>query len=222
MRANFSPAMAISASRGALSPGRTTRTFLMSRSYAIGAVLRRSAPGSQALFEVREQATVAHDLHEERWYRLRGERLAGGAVLDATGFGVDRHVVARADALRLRADKRRQAKVDGVAVEKARVGLGNERRDTQLFERLGRLLARGTGAEVAPGDHDVPLLYRRSERRVHRFHAVPRDLVDVVFHVAARRDGVRVDVVAEHPGSHCSIPRGSVMRPVTADAATVY
>src|SRR5690349_8337859 len=109
MRANFSPAIAISASRGALSPGRTTRTFLISMSYAIAAVLRRSALGSQALFEMREQAAVAYDLHEKRRYRLGRERLAGRAVLDAPGFRVDPHFVARADALRLRADERRQA-----------------------------------------------------------------------------------------------------------------
>src|SRR5882762_10074269 len=175
MRANFSPAMAISASRGAFSPGRTTRTFLMSRSYAIAAVLRRSALGSQALFEMREQAAVAHDLHEERRNRLGGKRLAGRAVLDASGFRIDPNLVGCADALRLRADQRRQAEVDRVAVEQTRVRLGDERCDAQVLERFGRLLARGASAEVAAGDDDVAWLYRRCERRVYRFHAVPRD-----------------------------------------------
>src|SRR5438093_1883487 len=223
MRANFSPPIAISASRGARSPGRTTRTFLMRRSYAIAAaVLRRSALASQALFQMREQAAVSDDLQEERRHRLRGKRLAARAVVDAAGIEVHRDVVAGPNALRPRADKRREAEIDRIAVEEACVRFGDERGDAEMLERPGRLLARRTGAEVAAGDDDIAFAHARGEGRLQRVHAVAGDLVDAVLHVAAGRDDVRVDIVAEDPSVHCSIPRGSVMQPVTADAATVY
>src|SRR5919198_2458401 len=91
-----------------------------------------------------------------------------------------------------------------------------------MLERFRRLLARGASAKVAAGDEHIALFHRSGERRLDRFHAMPRDLVDAVLHVAPGRDDIGVDVVAEDPGSHCSMLRGSVMRPVTADAATVY
>ena len=53
------------------------------------------------------------------------------------------------------------------------------------------------------------------------FQAVLRDFLDAELHVAPGRDGVGVDVVAEHPGLHASMPRGSLILPVTAEAATV-
>src|SRR2546423_459487 len=186
------------------------------------AVLRRSALASQAPFEMRKQSTVAHDLPEERRQRLRGARLAGRAGVDASGVEVDRVVVAFPDALRLPAVARRAAAIDRIALEQARVRFGDEGGDTEMLERFRRLLARRTGAEVAAGDDDIAFAHARGEGRIQRLQAVAGDLVDAVLHVAARRDGVRVDIVAQHPGLHCSIPRGSVMRPVTADAATVY
>src|SRR5947208_2464480 len=97
------------------------------------AVLRRSALASQAPFEMRKQSTVAHDLPEERRQRLRGERLAGRAVVDASGVEIDRDVVARPNALRLRADERRQTEIDRIAVEEARVRFGDERGDAEML-----------------------------------------------------------------------------------------
>ena len=53
------------------------------------------------------------------------------------------------------ADQRRQAEVERVAVEQAGEGLGDERRDAEMLERRGRLLARGAAAEIAAGDDEV-------------------------------------------------------------------
>ena len=89
-------------------------------------------------------------------------------------------------------------------------------------ERRGGLLARGAGAEISSRHDDVSGPHRRGERRIDRFEAVLCDLLDRELHVAARSEHVRIDVVAEYPGPHASISRGSHTRPATADAATVY
>src|SRR5260221_13470225 len=90
-----------------------------------------------------------------------------------------------------------------------------------MLERLGRLLTRGAGAEVAAADHEIAALYRERKGGRERLHAVLCDLVDAELHVAAGHDGVGVDVVAEDPGLHAQSCRGSAMRPATAEAATV-
>src|SRR5258706_15139492 len=91
-----------------------------------------------------------------------------------------------------------------------------------MLERLGRLLTRGAGAEVAAADHEVAAFYRVRKGGLERVHAVLCDLVDTELHVAAGHDGVGVDVVAEDPGLHARSSRGAAMRPATADAVTVY
>src|SRR6266850_3222321 len=171
---------------------------------------------------MRQQPAVADDLHEVGGDRLAGERLPGGQVADLSGFRIHRQRIAGAYPFRLLADESRQAEVEGVAVEKPGEGFGNERRDTEMPERRGGLLARGAGAEISSRHDDVSGPHRRGERRVDGFEAVLGDLLDRELHVAARGEHVRIDVVAEYPGPHGSISRGSHTRPATADAATVY
>src|SRR3954471_9049276 len=154
-----------------------------------------------------KETAIADDLQEEGGHRLGAQRFARRAVLDVARFEIDRDVVAGTDALRVAADYRREADVDGVAVEEAGERFGDERSDAEMLQRFRRLLARGAGAEVAAGYHHVAFAYARCEGGLHRFQAISRDFVDAVFHVATRRDYVRVHVVAEDPGSHCSMPR---------------
>src|SRR5437867_12182514 len=171
---------------------------------------------------MRQQTAVADHLHEVGGDRLAGERLPGGQVPDLSGFRVHRQRIAGADPPCLRADESRQAEVEGVAVEKPGEGFGEERRDAEMPERRGRLLARGAGAEISSRHDDVSGPHRRGERRIDRFEAVLCDLLERELHVAARSEHVRIDVVAEYPGPHASISRGSHTRPATADAAPLY
>src|SRR2546426_413033 len=91
---------------------------------------------------MRQQTAVADHLHEVGGDRLAGERLPGDQVPDLSGFRVHRQRIAGADPPCLRADESRQAEVEGVAVEKPGEGFGEERRDAEMLERRGRLLAR--------------------------------------------------------------------------------
>src|SRR5262245_29413751 len=205
----------MSASSTPLASGRTTRTFLISRSYLLPA-------SAKALLQVGEQPAVAHHLHEVRRDRLAWQGFTGREVGDLALLESDLEPVAVADALRLSAHHRWQPEVQRVAVEEAGERFGYQRRHAEVLERRGRLLARGAGAEVPAADDHVARLHAARELRQHALEAVPRDLCDAELHVASRRDRVGVDVVAEHPGPHCSSSRGSQMRPAAALAATVY
>src|SRR3954470_4972633 len=161
-------AMAMSPSSSALASGRTTRTFLMRRSYFLAA-------SAQALLHVREQSAVAHHLHEVRGDRLALQRVTGREIRDCALLQRNPKQVAVADTPRLGAYHRRQAEVEGIAVEEPGEGLGHQRRDAEVLERRRRLLARGTGAEVAAADHDVSRLHSARELWKQRLEAVRRD-----------------------------------------------
>src|SRR6266850_3367711 len=213
--ANFPAATAMSASWTTLASGRTTRTFLISRSYFLPA-------SAKALLQVREQPAVAHHLHEVRRDRFALQRFTGGEIRDFALLERNPKQVAVADTPRLGAYHRRQAEVEGIAVEEAGEGFGHQRRHAEVLERRRRLLARGAGAEVAAADNHFSRLHAAGELWKERLEAVRCDFRDAELHVAPRRDGVGVDVVAEHPGPHCRSSRGSQMRPAAALAATVY
>src|ERR1043165_9927648 len=207
--------MPMSPSNGASASGRTTRTFRISRSYFLPA-------SAKPLLQVGEQSAVAHHLHEVRRNRLALQRFTGSEVRDFALFEINSKRVPVADAHRLGTDHSREAEVECVAVEEAGERFGDQRCHAKVLERGGRLLARGAGAEVAAADHDIARLHAARELGEHGLEAVHCDLVDAELHVAPRRDHVGVDVVAQHPGPHCSNSRGSQIRPATAVAATVY
>src|SRR5439155_23898532 len=167
------------------------------------------------------EAAVADELHQELRDRLALQRLARRAVTETAFFTINQYFVAGVDPFCLRADESRQPEIDRIPVEEAGERLGDQRRDAEVLQRLRRLLARGARAEVAAADDDVALAHAGSKGGINIFHAVARDFADVELEVAAGRDRIRVDVVAEDPGLHCSISRGSAMRPATAEAATV-
>src|SRR3954465_11038750 len=170
---------------------------------------------------MRKQAAVVDELHQEFGNRFALQRFTGRALCEPTRDGVQLDVITCAHAFRLGADEGAPAEVDRVAIEEPGERLGDERRYAEILQRLRCLLTRGAGAEVATADDDVALAYARSEAGIDRFHAVFCHLGDLELEIAAGRYGVRVDVVAEDPRPHCSMLRGSAMRPATADAATV-
>src|SRR5262245_7195695 len=214
IRANRPPLIAMSAFWTAAASGRTTRTFRIRRSYFLSS-------SAKTLLQVREEAAVAHDLHEVRRERLALQPFTGSEIRDLALLERNPKHVAIADAPGLAAHHGRQAEVERVAVEKARERFRHERGGARVLRRRGSLLARRAGAEVAAGDHDVSRLHRARELREQRLEAMRRDSLDAELHVPSGRDGVGTHVVAQHPGSHCSISRGSQMCPATAEAATV-
>src|SRR4051812_11234266 len=213
MRANLPPLMAISAVCTASPCGRTMRVFLITRSHFFA-----SAMSAHLFLEVRQQAAVPDDAHEERRHRLARKRLTAGAVLHLAALQMHFELVTLVDSPGLCANDGRQAKIDGVAVEQAGERLGDQSGYAQMLERFGRLLARGAGAEVAACDEDVSRLHLSRKGGRHRLQAMARDLLDAELHVAPGRDEVRVDVVAEDPGLHASMSLGSAMCPATAEA----
>src|SRR4249920_555166 len=130
--------MAMSASSIALASGRTTRTFLMRRSYFLPA-------SAKALLQVREQAAVAHHLHQVSGDRLALERLVAVFDVNPACLRIDADGVPVMDPPGLRAHHSGQAEVEGVAVEEAGEGFGHQRRHAKVLERRRRLLARGAG-----------------------------------------------------------------------------
>src|SRR5215472_11754900 len=110
-----------------------------------------------------DQAAVTDEFHQEVRDRLAGEHFARRAIGENSSLTVNYYVVAGTDSLCLRAHQRRQAEVDRVPVEEAGERLGYQRGDAEVLQRLGRLLARRAGAEVAPGDDDVALAHARRE-----------------------------------------------------------
>src|SRR5436190_21617990 len=170
---------------------------------------------------MRQQAAVADELHQEFGNRFALQRFTGRAICEPTGDGVQLDVITCVHAFRLGADEGGHAEVDGVAIEEPGERLGDERRYAEMLQGLRCLLTRGAGAEVATADDDVALTHARGEGRIDCLEAMPGHLGDVELEVATGRYGVGVNVVAEDPGLHCSMPRGSAIRPATADAATV-
>ena len=129
---------------------------------------------------------------------------------------------------------RRQPEIEGVAVEDAGERSRHDRADAEMLERLRRLLARRAEAEIAPRDHEISGFDAGGKIGIDGFQAVRRQLLERPLHVAARRQRVGIDAVAEHPGAapaaargHAasgetpSRSRGSAMCPATAAAATV-
>src|SRR5438105_12450200 len=128
---------------------------------------------------MRQQAAVAHDLHQEGGNRLRLERLSARDISDRSRLEVDGQVVAWPDAARLRTHERWQAEVDSVAIEKAGERRRDQCGDAEVLERFGCLLSRGARAEVAPGDDNVAFAHSRGESGIEGFHAMARDFADV-------------------------------------------
>jgi hypothetical protein len=178
----------------------------------------------EALLELIEQAAGAHDLEQERRHRRTAQGLATRGETQRAARKIDFDRGARRDAVDRVAFERRQAQVDGVAVKEAGEGARQHRGNAEVLQRLRRLLARGTAAEVASGDDDVAVAHLAGERRVDRFEAMARQFVDAGCHPPARGERIGIDVVAEQPGApaQCTSSRGSAIRPATALAATVY
>ena len=145
-------------------------------------------------------------------------------VDDAAAFGIDLQPVAGANAARFGADQQGQAEVKGVAIKQACKRGRDHRIHAQMPQRAGGLFTRGAHAKVLSADDDIAGFHLGRKARLHGLEAVFCDLFDAKFHVNARRKHVGVEVVTEHPGlaAHDINSRGSAMRPVTADAATVY
>src|SRR5678816_1976928 len=96
--------MAMSASSTALASGRTTRTFLMRRSYFLPA-------SAKALLQVGEQPAVAHHFHQVSGDRLARQGFTSGEIGDFAILERNANSVAVADALGLGAHHRGQAEV---------------------------------------------------------------------------------------------------------------
>src|SRR3954464_5591733 len=127
--------MAMSASSSALASGRTTRTFLMRRSYFLPA-------SAKALLQVREQPAIAHHVNEGRRDRLALERLVAVFDVNPACLRIDPDSVPVMNSPCLRAHHRGQAEVQRIAVEEAGEGFGHQRRHAKVLERRRRLLAR--------------------------------------------------------------------------------
>src|SRR5688500_12171890 len=184
--------------------------------------MRRSLSRSRkALLQMRDEAAVAHHLEQVRRNGFEGMRLPAGLVDQQRLFKVQAQPVAIADALGICADERRKAEVEGVAVEQAGERFGDQRSHPEVLQRCRGLFARGPRAKVAAGHHDVAGIHLFCKFGKNRLEAMLRDLLDAELHVLARRDDVGIDVVAEHPGPHFSISRGSHTWPAAAVAATV-
>ena len=80
--------------------------------------------------------------------------------------------------------------------------------------------------KLGPASH-VALAHAAHEVRPHGFQAVACQHLDAVFHRVAGGQHVGVDVGTELPdpvqrcAAHASTSRGSAIRPLRADAATV-
>src|SRR3954471_17386730 len=107
--------MAMSASSSALASGRTTRTFLMRRSYFLPA-------SAKALLQVREQPAIADHLHEVRRDRLPLERFVAVFDVNPACLGIDPDSVPVMNSPCVRAHHRGQAEVQRIAVEEAGEG----------------------------------------------------------------------------------------------------
>ena len=90
------------------------------------------------------------------------------------------------------------------------------------------LLTRGANAEVGASHDHIARAHARSEVAAHGFQAMPANHLQAVLHEAARGQHIGVDVGAQTPDAgvldravHASTSRGSLMRPRSADAATV-
>src|SRR4051812_38862743 len=101
--------MAMSPSSSALASGRTTRTFLMRRSYFLAA-------SAKALLQVREQSAVAHHLHEVRGDRLALERLVAVFDVNSACLRIDADGIPVMDPPRFGALHGGQTEVESVAV----------------------------------------------------------------------------------------------------------
>src|SRR5690606_23409877 len=105
-------------------------------------------------------------------------------------------------------------------------GQRHDGRDTEMAKRLGCLFARGAKAKIAPGDENIAGPCVRREIRPHRFQAMRRDLGDAATHIFSGGELIGVDIVPDQKdaSAHRSFSRkgrGSVIRPVIAEAATV-
>jgi len=124
----------------------------------------------------------------------------------------------------MRAGQQQQAEVEGVAKKQAAERGRNHCRHAQVSQRTGGLLARGADAKVGAGGQHVACLHTCGKVRPHGLQAMLRNHVDAVLHVSARCQHIGVDVGAHAPHTrtaHASTSRGSVMRPRSAEAATV-
>jgi hypothetical protein len=161
-----------------------------------------------------------------------GHGLAGqGAAVrqhDSQGRAFDGELRLALQRRGVRAGQQQQAEVEGVAEEQPAIAGRDHRGHTQVHQHRCGLLARGADAEVAPGHDHVARAHLAGKRGHEVFQAVRRDAFDAQLHVRAGRQRVGVDVVAKLPDGvpqqrrvHASTSRGSVMRPRSAEAATV-
>src|SRR5437773_7295142 len=121
------------------------------------------------------EAAVADELHQELRDRLALQRLARRAITETSLFTINQYFVAGVDPFCLRADESRQPEVDRIPVEEAGERLGDQRRDAEVLQRLRRLLARRSGAEIATADDDVAFVHTGGKGGIDIFHAVARD-----------------------------------------------
>src|SRR4051812_21507668 len=126
----------------------------------------------QSLLQVREQAAVAHHLRKMRRQRLAGDGFSRIDDADVPSLEIDFYFIARANLLRLRAEKRRQPQVERIAVEEPGEGFSEQGGYAELLQRGRRLLARRAGAEVAAADHHVAGLGLLGKISVDRFQAM--------------------------------------------------
>ena len=138
------------------------------------------------------------------------------------------------------AGQQQQPDIEGVAEVQPVVGRRNHRRHTQVHQGGSGLFTRGADTEIAPGDDHIAALHAASELWPHALQAVRRNALDAELHVGAGRQHIGVDVGAKSPDpvplrfahrpAHGLTPavsrtaakaRGSLMRPVMAEAATV-
>ena len=109
----------------------------------------------------------------------------------------------------------REPDVDGIAVEDAREGVGDDEGDAARLDGDGRVLARRAAAEVVFGDDDVALLHLVHEVLVDVLHAVEGELFGGRgVEIARGDDDVGIDVAAEfmHGALHFHVilpPEGS-------------
>ena len=75
-------------------------------------------------------------------YRFAAQLLAACVVMNQTGAGIDADTITGLDAIGLGTHQRRQAKVDGVAIEQSGERLRHQCRHPQMLECLRRLLTR--------------------------------------------------------------------------------
>lgn len=155
-------------------------------------------------------------------------------VVDAAEHEIHGQTVACANQVSIRKARDRQAEVDCIPVEDAG-GSGREHRtDAKVRQCLRGLLARRADPEPFAGDDEVALTHTARELRIDGFETVLCQLFERLAHCMSRSKQIRIDVVAEYPGTAAQIvevashdpaqwsrARGSVTHPATADAATV-